>query len=62
MLVLSTLQHVVEGGIAYDLTFVIMLSLLQQRGLTKKEVNERFIYFGVDGASFFEGFHIGMTS
>jgi hypothetical protein len=54
VLVLFTLQHVVEGGIVYNLTFVIMQSLLQQGGLTKKEVIERFIYFGADGASFFK--------
>jgi hypothetical protein len=52
--VLFTLQHVVIGGIAYNLTFFIMQSLLQQGGLTKKEVIERFICFGADGASLFK--------
>jgi hypothetical protein len=53
VLVLFTLQHVVERGIAYNLTFVIMQSLLQQGGLTKKEIIERFICFGANGVSFF---------
>jgi hypothetical protein len=53
VLLLFTLHHVVEGGIAYNLTFVIMQSLLQQRGLTKKEVIETFICFGANGTSFF---------
>jgi len=51
--VLFTLQHVVIGGIAYNLSFFIMQSLLQQGGLTKKEVIERFICFSANGAPFF---------
>jgi hypothetical protein len=35
---------------------------MQQRRLTKKEVNEMFIYFGVDGASFVSGCDIGVMS
>jgi len=59
--ILLTLQCIVEEGTKNNLTIVITQSMMQQGGLTKEEVGERFICFGVDGASLFLGCHVGMT-
>jgi hypothetical protein len=53
VLVLLTLQHIVEGGIIDNLTFVIAQSLMQQGRLNRKEVIERLICFCVYGAFLF---------
>jgi hypothetical protein len=50
-----------EGGNIYNLILVITPPLMQQRPI-KKEVHERFIYFGVVKPFFFQDYYIKMTS
>jgi hypothetical protein len=61
VLVFVTLQHIVEGGIANNLTFIITHSLMQQGRLIRKEVGERLIFFCVYGTFLFKGCCIGAT-
>jgi hypothetical protein len=55
MLILLTLQHVVENEIADKFTLMIVQSLMQQRGLIQEKTFKRFVCFGVDGAFVFQG-------
>ncbi len=52
MLIFFTFQHVIEGGIISNLTFVITQSLILQRVLILEELGERLICFGIDGTIF----------
>jgi hypothetical protein len=52
MHVLLTFQHVVKGGNANNLSFVITQSLKQQKRLTKDKQGEKFICFGANRAFF----------
>ncbi len=58
--ILFTFQHFVEGGNANDLTTMIVQSLMQQRGLPKKETSTRLICFVVNEAFLLQGRYIGM--
>jgi hypothetical protein len=55
MHVVFTFQHVIEDCIINNMTFVSTQSIMQQGGLIRKELGKKFICFGVDGTSFFEG-------
>jgi hypothetical protein len=59
--ILFTFQSVVEGGNVDNVIVVITHPFMQQGGLTQKERTKRLICFGVDEASFFQGYCIGMT-
>ncbi len=58
---LFTVQHFVEGGNANDLTTMIVQSLMQQRGLPKKETSTRLIFFGPNRAFLLQGCYTRMT-
>jgi hypothetical protein len=53
MPILLTLQHVVESEIVDNFTFMIIQSLVQQKGLIQEKTYKCFVCFGVDGASIF---------
>ncbi len=61
ILILLTLEHVVEGGNVNNLIVVITQALMQQGGLIQKEIAMRLICFGIDGDSIFQGYCIRMT-
>jgi hypothetical protein len=49
------LEHVIEGGGAYNLTKVIMGALKEHGGLFDIDVAIKLISFGVDGVNVFKG-------
>jgi hypothetical protein len=59
--ILFTLQHVVEDENVDNLTTIVTQTFMQQGGLTQEETTKRFICFGVNGASIFQGYHTSMT-
>ena len=59
--VLLTLERVVEGGIADNLTAVIVNVARAYGGLTEQKIREGLITFGADGVSTFQGAKTGVT-
>jgi hypothetical protein len=61
--ILLSLQHVIEGSNADNLTNMISKSLSYHGGLDSEgSVAEKLIYFGTDGAAVFQGARSGVTS
>jgi hypothetical protein len=60
--ILLTLEQLVNGGIVNNLTKVIVDNVLQYGGLSKSDLVSKFISFGVDGTSIFQGAKIGVTT
>jgi hypothetical protein len=61
ILILLTLQHVVEGGNVDNLTNVIAQAFMEQGGLIQEETTKKLICFGANGASIFQGCHTRVT-
>lgn len=51
-----SLQRVVDGGSANNMTTVIVDALKARGGLTCQEIADKVICFGADGANVFQGF------
>jgi hypothetical protein len=60
--ILLTLEQLVNGGIVNNLTKVIVDNVLQYGGLSKSDLVSKFISFGVDGVSIFQGAKISVTT
>lgn len=60
MPILLTLQRVVDGCTADKLTSLIVNSTLEIGGLSKKELAEKLVSFGGDGAAVFQGCNTGV--
>jgi hypothetical protein len=59
--ILLSLDQLVNGGIADNLTNIIVDNVLQYGGLSKFDLVSKFISCGVDGVSIFQGAKIGVT-
>lgn len=60
--ILLSLQWIVDGCNADNLTNVILTAAMWHGGLTETEVAERLICFGTDGAAIFQGCQTGVTT
>ncbi len=58
MLILLTLQCVIEGETANNFTLMITKSLMQQQKLTQEKTIDHPICFSAKGASFFQSYRI----
>jgi hypothetical protein len=47
------LQKMIDGSIANNLTFLIIQSLVEYRGLNEVNIARKLIYFGVDEVTIF---------
>jgi len=56
------LSCVADGGIADNLTFVIMHALLEEGGLSHEELASKLVCFGADGVSTFQGPKTSITA
>jgi hypothetical protein len=59
--ILLSLERVVEGADAGNLTRVIIQALLTVGGLTGESLSSKLICFGANGVSIFQGARTGVT-
>ncbi len=55
ILILLTLEHLVEGGTIANIKSVIMVTLVMYGGLTNEEIVGRVVCLGIDVVSMFQG-------
>jgi hypothetical protein len=58
---LLQVSRVVDGNGADNITNMLLTTLMHHGGLSPDQVGEKLIYFGVDGASIFQGSRNGMA-
>jgi hypothetical protein len=54
-------ECVVAKSNVNNLTQALMQALMHQKGFTKKLIGTRFMTFGTDGVSTFQGIRLGVT-
>ncbi len=59
---LLSLERVIDGGSAENITKIIVGALSKQGGLTPQQIRDRFMAFGADGASILQGKRNGVTN
>jgi hypothetical protein len=62
MLILLTLEHLVEGGATINIKNVILVVLITYGGLIDEQNFERFMCLGINGVFTFQGVRLGVTT